>query len=138
MNAIVSLSPYTSLIGFVLGVPTAVGAYYQSWKTRQESRLARQGLVFSENCLEFVLDDGMTVNVVPLETLHSLPKPGDIVLLPGQEDGMDAMLDPVLPHGAYRVSRIEHIYAPVQGAKAHVGQARLAKAVAHVDRLGGG
>ncbi len=138
MNAITSLSPYTSLIGFVLGVPTAVGAYYQSWKTRQEAKLARQGLVFSENCLEFVLDDGTTVNMVPLETLHSLPKPGDIVLLPGAEDGLDTMLDPVLPHGAYRVKRIEHIYAPVQRRHAHTGQARLAKAVAHVDRLGDG
>ena len=136
MSTITSLSPYTSLIGFVLGFPTAVGAYYQSWKTRQESRLARQGLIFSDNCLEFVLDDGTSVNVIPLETLHSLPKPGDIVLLPGMEDGLDSTLHPELPHGAYRVNRIEHIYAPVQGRWAHSGQARLAKAVAHVDRLG--
>ena len=40
-----------------------------------------------------------------------------------------------LSHGAYRVNRIEHIYAPVFGPRTHTGQARLAKAVAHVDRL---
>ena len=113
MSSIISLSPYTSLIGFLLGFPTAVGAYYQSWKTRQESRQARQGLIASENCLEFVLEDGASINVVPLESLHSLPKPGDILLLPGHARGADQNLNAVLSHGAYRVSRIEHIYAPV-------------------------
>jgi hypothetical protein len=125
------MGPYTSLIGFVIGFPMSVATYYEVFKARNEARQARQGLVISENCLEFVLDDGATVNVVPLETLHSLPKPGDIVLLPGTHEA-----DAALPHGAYRVSRIEHLYAPVKTKRAHAGQARLAKTVAHVDRLG--
>jgi hypothetical protein len=124
------VSPYTSLIGFVLGFPMSIATYYEVFKTRHEALQTRQGMVVSDNCLEFVLDDGETVNVVPLETLHSLPKPGDIVLLPGTH-----ALDPILPHAAYRISRVEHLYAPVNARRARPGQARLAKTVAHVDRL---
>ena len=126
-----AMSPYTSLFGFVVGLPTLVGTYYQAYKSRQESKEARAGLVYSENCLEFVLDDGTTVNLVPLETLHTLPKPGDVVLLPGT--GHLGLPDP--KHGAYRVSRIEFIYSRVENRQAQSGQARLAKAVAHIDSL---
>ncbi len=126
-----SISPYTSLFAFLVGLPTLVGTYYQTWKTRQESKAARQGLVYSENCLEFVLHDGTTINLVPLETLHTLPKSGDVVLLPGNADSDAA--DP--KHGAYRVSRVEFIYSRVENRFAQSGQARLAKAVAHVDAV---
>jgi len=126
-----AITPYASFFGFVVGLPTLIGAYYQSWKTRQESREARAGLVYSENCLEFVLDDGTTVNLVPLETLHTLPKPGDLVLLPGTANL--GLPDP--KHGAYRVSRIEFIYTRVENRHAQAGQARLAKAVAYIDSL---
>lgn len=126
-----ALSPYASLFGFLVGLPTLIGTYYQSWKARQESKEARQGLVYSENCLEFVLDDGTTVNLVPLETLHTLPKPGDVVLLPGSAD--PHVIHP--QHAAYRVDRVEFIYARVENRQARPGQARLAKAVAHLDAL---
>jgi hypothetical protein len=66
-----SVSPYTSLLSFLIGLPTLIGTYYQSWKTRQEAKQARDGFSYSENCLEFILEDGTTVNLVPLETLHS-------------------------------------------------------------------
>jgi len=125
------ISPYISLFAFIVGLPTLVGTYYQSWKTRQESREARQGLVYSDNCLEFVLDDGTTINLVPLETLHTLPKSGDVVLLPGTAH--QGLPDP--KHGAYRVGRVEFIYSRVENRFAQPGQARLAKAVAHVDSL---
>lgn len=125
------IAPYTSLFAFVVGLPTLIGTYYQSWKSRQESKEARQGLVYSENCLEFVLDDGTTINIVPLETLHTLPTPGDVVLLPGTEDTREAHPR----HAAYRVNRIEFIYARVENRQAQRGQARLAKAVAHLDGL---
>jgi hypothetical protein len=129
--SIPAITPYASLFGFIVGLPTLVGTYYQSWKTRQESREAREGLVYSENCLEFVLDDGTTINLVPLETLHTLPKPGDILLLPGTAN--IGVADP--KHAAYRVNRIEFIYARVENRQARPGQARLAKAVAHLDDL---
>jgi hypothetical protein len=131
MISVPRLSPYTSLFAFIVGLPTLIGTYYQAWKARQEGRMARQGLVYSENCLEFINEDGTSVNLVPLETLHTLPKPGDVVLLPGV-----GRHDPEAPqHAAYQVSRIEFIYARVENRLAHHGQARLAKAVAHVDRL---
>jgi len=137
MISLSGLARYTSIISFVVGLPTTIGTYYQVWRTRRETKEAREGLVYSQNCLEFVMNDGRFVNLVPLETLHSLPKPGDIVLLPGLGPASDAE---TFAYGAYRVSRIEHIYARVEGIgrqEALPGQARLAKAVAHVELLSG-
>ncbi len=122
-----SVSPYTSIFSFLVGLPTLIGTYYQSWKTRQEAKQAREGLSYSENCLEFNLEDGTTINLVPLDTLHTLPDLGDIVLLPGNASPTQ--------HAAYRISRIEHIYVRVENRHAHYGQARLAKTVAHVDKV---
>lgn len=125
------LSPYTSIISFIVGLPTLLGAYYQSWKARQEARLAREGAMHSANCLEFVVDDGTCINLVPLETLHSLPKPGDVVLLPGDGSfGADA-----LAPGAYRIERIEHIYTRPDKKMKRPREARLTKAVAQVTSL---
>jgi hypothetical protein len=108
-----------------------VAAYYQSWKARQEMRLARQGIVHSLNCLEFVSADGTCVNLVPLETLHSLPKPGDVVLLPGDGLGADSVLVP----GAYRIDHVEHIYTTPEWKSKRPREARLTKAVAQVTSL---
>jgi hypothetical protein len=124
-------SPYTSIFSFVVGLPTLIAAYYQSWKARQEARLAREGALHSMNCLEFVIEDGTCVNLVPLETLHSLPKPGDIVLLPGEGIDDEENLAP----GAYRVDRIEHIYTRPGGNMKRPREARLTKAVAQVSSL---
>jgi hypothetical protein len=129
MVSIADVSPYTSFFGFLIGLPTLAATYYQSWKSRQETEEARRGLTFSGNCLEFILGDGTSINVVPLETLHSLPRSGDIVLLPGWSDaGSDDAR-----HGAYRVERVEHIYTRTEDLKVSKRRARLIKAVAHVD-----
>lgn len=126
-----TITPFTSFISFCLGMPTAVGAYYQAWKTRQEARQARDGFIFSANCLEYVTLDGDCINLISLESLHTLPKPGDVVFLPssGFTD-----LSEITP-GAFRVDRIEHVYARVEGQGTHAKQARLVKAVAHVDYI---
>jgi len=125
------ITAYTSLIGFIIGLPTVIATYYQSFKGREEAREARDGL-HSRNCLEFVSEDGNTINLVPLETLHTLPRPGDVVLLPGDGIGSDVRFIP----GAYRIGRIEHIYAPVNIKSARPREARLTKAVAQVVSLG--
>ncbi len=123
------LANTASLVGFAIGLPTILATYYQSWKARKEATDLREGLLYSEHCLEFVLEDGEVVNLVPLQTLHSLPKPGDLVLLPGSGVvGPDALL-----YSAYRVERLEHVYTRVDTARALARQARLAKAVAHVE-----
>jgi hypothetical protein len=128
---VTQFSPYTSLFSFIIGLPAMLGAYYQSWKARQEARMAREGALQSMNCLEFVIDDGTCINLVPLETLHSLPKPGDIVLLPG--DGMSDAEG--LAAGAYRIDRIEHIYTRPEGKLKRPREARLTKAVALISSL---
>ena len=116
---------------FVIGMPTVFAAYYQSWKARQEAKAAREGTLSTMNCLEFVSVEGDCVNLVPLETLHSIPKPGDIVLLPGHGMSENAKFCP----GAFRVERIEHIYSPVESKNSRPYQASLVKTVAQVTSL---
>ena len=128
---ITQLSPYTSLFSFIIGLPAMIAAWYQSWKARQEARLAREGALHSLNCLEFVVDDGTCINLVPLETLHTLPKPGDIVLLPGDGMGIERRPAP----GAHRIDRIEHIYTRPDRKTKRPREARLTKAVAQVSSV---
>ncbi|MGH9598465.1 MAG: hypothetical protein ACRD27_01265, partial [Terracidiphilus sp.] len=120
-----------TVIGFVVGLPAVIGAYYESLKMRQEARRAREGTLESKNCLEFVALDGTCINLVPLETLHSLPRAGDVILLPG--DGPVAGAE-FLP-GAYLVDSVEHIYTPAQHKGSRPREARLTKAVATVTSL---
>jgi len=77
------------------------------------------------------VQDGTCINLIPLETLHSLPKPGDVVLLPGDGVGGESSFVP----GAYRVQRIEHIYTPAEVKGKQPREARLTKAVALVESL---
>jgi len=59
-----------------------------------------------------------------------LPRPGDIVFLPG-----DGLLADAVHTGAWRVERVEHIYTRVQQKKARPQEARLTQAIAHVTSL---
>jgi hypothetical protein len=68
--------------------------------------------------------------LVPLEMLHTLPRPGDVVLLPGE-----GIASAVAGTGAWRVHRMEHIYTRTQHKSARPQEARLTKAVAHVMSL---
>ncbi len=72
-----------SILELLIGIPAIVAAFYQAHKARQEARQVREGSLHSRDCLEFILKDGTTVNVVPLETLNWLPRGGDLILLPG-------------------------------------------------------
>jgi hypothetical protein len=128
---VTQFSPYTSLFSFIIGLPAMVGAYYQSWKARKEARQAREGAFYTADRLEFVVDDGTCINLVPLQTLHSLPKPGDIVLLPGDGTFEEEDLAP----GAYRIDRIEHVYTRPDKKSKRPREARLTKAVAQVTSL---
>lgn len=128
---ITQLSPYTSLFSFIIGLPAMLAAWYQSWKARQEAREAREGALYSLDCLEFVDADGTCINLVPLETLHSLPKPGDVVLLPADGVFGEGNLAPC----AYRIDRVEHIYSRPERKTKRPREARLTKAVAQVSAL---
>ncbi len=121
---------YLGIASSLVVFPTVAATYYQSFKARQEAKEWRRG-IHSQNCLEFVVEDGSAVNLVPLETLHTLPKPGDIVLLPGDGIGKDLRFAP----GAYRIEQIEHIYTPSNEKTSRPREARLTKAVALVTSL---
>ena len=124
-------SRYASIVGFAVALPITIATYYQSFKARQEARLARNGAVHSSNCLEFVTGDGSCVNLVPLETLHSMPKVGDVVLLPGGGVGEDGEFIP----GAYLVESVEHIYSRMDLKGSRPLEARLTKSGAKVTSL---
>jgi hypothetical protein len=124
------LNAYLGILCSIVILPTVGATYYQAFKARQEAKQAREGF-HSKNCLEFVVADGSCINLIPLETLHTLPKPGDIVLLPGDGVGGDSRFTP----GAYRVERIEHIYTPAEIKRKRPREARLTKAVALVTSL---
>ena len=109
IDLVVRISPYADLITFFIGLPTVLGTYYQSFKARQEARREREGRLHSQDCLEFVTLDGDCINLVPLETLHSLPRGGDIILLPGSGIGGQ---DEYLP-GSYLVESVEHYYSSI-------------------------
>jgi hypothetical protein len=130
-HLIAFISQYASVLGFLIGLPIVAGGYYESWKLRREARREREGRLHSRNCLEFVTGDGTCINLVPLETLHSLPREGDILMLPGGSMREGAMFLP----GAYLVESIEHIYTSVEYKGARPCEARLTKAVAHVTSL---
>jgi len=125
------ISRYASIVGFTIALPMTIATYYQSFKARQEARQARDLTVHSSNCLEYVTGDGSCINLVPLDSLHWLPRVGDVVLLPG--DGVDE--DGEFIPGAYLVDKIEHIYSRVDVKGARPQEARLTKAVAQVTSL---
>ena len=129
--SIVSITPYADIITFVVGLPTVLATYYQAFKTRQEARRERDGMLHSQDCLEFVSLNGDCINLVPLETLHSLPKAGDVILLPG--DGVRE--GTVYLPGAYLVDSVEHYYTRVEKKGCRPQEARLTKAVAKVTSL---
>jgi hypothetical protein len=130
MIEISKITAVTSLIGFIIGLPTVIATYYQTFKTRNEAKEARN-VHHTENCLEFVSEAGETINLVPLETLHTLPKPSEVILLPGDGVGGDSRFIP----GAYRIERIEHIYTPVVMRTMRPREARLTKVVALVSQV---
>ena len=124
-------SRYVSVIGFMIGLPTVIGAYYESLKARQEALRAREGTLHARHCLEFVSGDGTCINLVPLETLHSLPRVSDVILLPGHGTGVDGEF----LTGAYLVEKVEHFYTRAAHKGCRPQEARLTKVVAQVTSL---
>jgi hypothetical protein len=122
-------APYVSVIGFVIGLPAVVGTYYESFKARQEARREREGRLHARDCLEFVAGDGTCINLVPLESLHSLPRAGDVILLPAQGTEGEFLT------GAYLVEKVEHVYTRAEYHGCRQQEARLTKAVAQVTSL---
>ena len=127
---IATLSYLANILAFLVALPISAATWYQALRARQELRRSRELIIDSANCLEFLTADGACVNLIPLDTLRTLPRPGDIVLLPGDGVHTDA-----LHTGAWRVDRVEHIYTRARGKKARPQEARLTQAIAHVTSL---
>jgi len=120
-----------SILGLLIGLPAILAALYQAQKARQEAKQVREGSMHSRDCLEFIVGDGTTINVVPLETLNWLPREGDIILLPGDGVGESKQFIP----GAYLVQSLEHFYAPATHKRRRLQEARLTKVVCAVTTL---
>jgi hypothetical protein len=120
-----------SILGLLIGLPAVLAALYQAHKARQEALQVREGSMHSRDCLEFIVGDGTTVNVVPLETLNWLPREGDIILLPGSGVGQASEHIPA----AYLVESLEHFYAPATHKRRRPQEARLTKVVCSVTTL---
>jgi hypothetical protein len=120
-----------SILGLLIGLPAVFVTLYQAMKAREEARQVREGTWHSLDCLEFIDGAGDCINVVPLETLHSLPKAGDVVLLPGLGVNDSGAFLP----GAYLIESVEHLYSPATHKTCRRQEARLTKAVAHVTSL---
>ena len=125
------LAQYSSIIGFMIGLPIVFATYYQSLRARQEAKNERIGTLHARDCLEFVAGDGTCINLVPLETLHSLPRAGDVILLPGHGSGVE---DEFIA-GAFLVEKVEHFYTRADHKGHRPQEARLTKAVAQVTSL---
>lgn len=125
------LADYASILSFAITLPMTFATYYQAFKTRQEARREREGTLHAQDCLEFISGEGDCINLVPLETLHSLPREGDVILLPAYGVGGAAKY----LSGAFLVESVEHIYSSVDMKGARPGEARLTKAVAKVTSL---
>ena len=128
-----SLRNTASVVGFMIGLPIMVGAYYESFKARQEARRESEGTLHSPNCLEFIAGDGTCINLVPLETLHSLPREGDVLLLPGDGvGGSIRLLAWSLPGGVHRA----HLYAGREEGAAPRGAAHQGRGARDVAESG--
>jgi len=147
MLSIPEITPYASLLGFAIGLPMTIATYYQAFKARQEAKAEREGALHSVNCLEFVDQEGNCINLIPLETLHSMPKAGDIVLLPGGGGGAMTSnyrnigsaagqgAEIVYLPGAFQVEGIEFIFTPPERLSKRPQEARLTKTVVKVVSL---
>jgi len=124
------VAQYSSVVGFMIGLPMMAGAYYESWRVRQEARRERQEAAQPQ--LSGVRHRR--------RNLHQPGASGNSALAAARGRRADAAGDGVreggkfLP-GAYLVESVEHIYTPVEYKGARPCEARLTKAVAHVTSL---
>ena len=69
----------------VFGVPVLVVSTWKFYREfRQEWAARKQMVGVSHGCLEFNLNGKVGINLVPLEKITVLPRPGDFVTLPGE------------------------------------------------------
>lgn len=79
------ISLLADIVTFV-GIPALVVTTWKIYREFQKERAEREALkIVSEGCLEFYdSQQKVGINLVPLEKITALPRPGDRVFLPGE------------------------------------------------------
>jgi hypothetical protein len=98
------ISLAADVVTFV-GVPVLGWTMYKIWAELRRERAERKAFKsVSQDCLEFS-DDQVGINLVPFERVAAFPRPGDIVILPGEtRDGVN------LGAGVYEVDRVSFTF----------------------------
>jgi hypothetical protein len=119
-------------IMMIIGVPVLVVSMYKLYREYRRER-AERGTIkgISEDCLEFYdRQENVAINLIPLETIRVLPRPGDFVFLPGEtRDGVN------LGAAEYEVEKVTFDFREAP----EVDQpcpAAPAKVVAYVRKIG--
>jgi hypothetical protein len=92
----------------IIGVPALAWSTYQLWGELRRQREERKAIkTVSQDCLEFSdLHQRVAINLVPLDRVTVIPRPGDFVFLPGEtHDGK------IFGRGDYEVEKISFGYA---------------------------
>jgi hypothetical protein len=116
----------------IIGVPVLVVTTRKLYREHQRDRAERRTIKgVSEDCLEFYdRQENVAVNLIPLETIRVLPRPGDFVFLPGEaREGVN------LGAAEYEVEKVSFNFREAP----EVDQpcpAAPAKVVAYVRRIG--
>ena len=110
----------------IIGLPAIVVTTWSLYREFRKERAERKKLI-SEGCLEFLdSQQRVAVNLVPLDRVPSLPRPGDRVFLPGEGVNYGA--------GQYEIESISFTFEEAP----NIGQpcpAVPAKVVARVRRI---
>jgi hypothetical protein len=98
------ISLAADVVTFV-GVPVLGWSVYKIWQELRRERAERNAFKsVSQDCLEFS-EDHVGINLVPFERVAAFPRPGDIVILPGEtHDGVN------VGAGEYEVDRVSFTF----------------------------
>jgi hypothetical protein len=105
--------------------------YFQTRQAWKELKKARETQSVGHECLGFVDSNrGVGINLIPLATTPAIPRPGDIVSLPGEFFGNE---NPSA--GTYEVESVHFIYSPAPMEVDQPGPALLSRINVNVREM---
>lgn len=98
------LSLISDIVG-LLGIPVLIATTWTLFREIRKERAERKALkIVSEGCLEFLdSEHKIGINLVPMERVPIMPRPGDSVYLPGE--------GPEYGAGGYEVDRVTFFFS---------------------------
>jgi hypothetical protein len=120
------LSVASDIIG-LLGIPVLVVTTFGLFREIKKERAERKALkIVSEGCLEFLdSEHKIGINLVPVERVPLMPRPGDFVYLPGE--------GPKYGAGEYEVERVRFFFSEALDVD-QPSPAALSKVTAYVRK----